>query len=115
MLGHLRVVAGHEASYADPIQARAGEAVLLTGRADHWDGYRWLWARATDRREGWVPDALVTSGGAGARLTEDYSAAELACRAGDWLTGLRRLHGWVWCRDGVGQEGWVPERCLAPT
>ncbi|MCC5988794.1 MAG: hypothetical protein JJT95_14035 [Pararhodobacter sp.] len=101
-----------QASYDDPIRLRAGEAVVASGRQEHWDGYLWLWARAADGREGWVPDTLLDCATGDCRTRRDYSAVELTCRAGQVLEGGEEMHGWVWCRAADGQAGWVPRRHL---
>lgn len=102
------VLADWTATYADPVRIAGGEVLVLTGREEVWDGHRWLWARAPDGREGWVPDTLVRDG----RALRDFDARELTCRAGEAVTWLHATHGWAWCRAGDGREGWVPERCL---
>ena len=85
----------------------------MSGREDVWEGHRWLWARAVDGREGWVPDSLPRPGGAGSVAAWDYAAVELTCAAGEGVTLLRQTHGWAWCRRDDGGEGWLPLRCLA--
>jgi len=105
------VVESWVASYPDPIQARAGDALELDGREDLWDGHRWLWAKHADGKEGWVPDAIASEAHP-FTATETYSALELSCTKGQALTALRVLHGWVWCLDEAGQRGWVPLRNL---
>ncbi len=103
-----RVTDAWQASYDDPVRLRAGEAVVLSGREDLWDGHRWLWGRDPAGREGWLPDSLIEAG----RALRDYSAMELSCRPGEVLDALEETHGWVLCRNASGAEGWVPRRCL---
>ena len=109
----VRVIVAHNASYADPIAVAAGDALILTGRADIWEGHRWLWAVAPDGREGWVPDTLPVIPDGTARAERDYSARELDCAEGAQLEALAATHGWTLCRDAAGATGWVPDRCLA--
>ena len=109
-----RVIADWTASYADPLQLAAGAPVQLTGRAERWDGHLWLWARAGDGREGWIPDSLVRQGASGPVASDAYAATELTCRAGEVVSAARAIHGWVWCRTATGRAGWVPARNLAP-
>lgn len=104
----VEVIEGWTASYTNPVRVRAGEALVLDGREDLWDGHRWLWARGPDGREGWVPDSLVAPDGTASR---DYSALELTCDAGERLEAVEERHGWVLCRNAEG-EGWVPVRNL---
>jgi len=102
----------HLTSYSDPISVGRGDALVLDGREDLWDGHRWLWAVSPDGREGWVPDDLI-GGPAGAPAARfAYSAIELACKVRETVEMLSETHGWVWCRNAGGHEGWVPLRCL---
>ncbi|MEM8812103.1 MAG: SH3 domain-containing protein [Pseudomonadota bacterium] len=112
MLSIVRAV--HTRSYEDPIRLKVGDHVRLTGRVDQWQGYRWLWAIAPDGRAGWIPDDLIVAHGGQAVATEDYSALELSCRTGETVDVIRTRHGWAWCRNAVGEEGWVPLRNLDP-
>jgi len=107
------VLAGHEAHYADPIRVARGEPLTLTGREDDWDGYRWLWAVAEDGREGWVPDGLVREIDGRHIASRDYSAVELSCVIGETVDVEWETHGWAWCRNRNGEQGWVPLRNLS--
>lgn len=108
------VLEPHLASYPDPIVLRLGDCVRFKGRDEFWDGARWLWVIAADGREGWVPDDLLDMTGPSPVAKADYSAAELTCAQGEVLSGLDQTHGWVWCRNGQGRQGWVPSRNLGP-
>lgn len=105
------MIEGWTATYPDPIQVSAGDILELSGREDLWDGYRWLWAKNTQGKEGWIPDAIVSKT-TPASATETYSALEISSQKGQTLIGHRTLHGWVLCSDQAGQIGWVPERNL---
>ena len=98
-----RVIENWAASYADPIQIRKGEAVALDGRRDIWDGHCWLWAKASDGREGWIPDDILDDSSGATTAKEDYSAKELSCQAGQVLTVIKETHGWV-LLSGLRQE-----------
>ena len=63
-----RVQRKYEAQYRDPIQVKAGESVEV-GRADN-DDPGWLWCRAMDCREGWVPVELLSGQEARAVLVQ---------------------------------------------
>lgn len=109
MNGHTAlVIQPHVASYADPIRIRKGDVIVLSGRADIWDGYRWLWAAASDGREGWVPDDLPVERMGYCCADRDYSAVELSCDLHETLQMIEVRHGWVWCRNRIGKHGWVP-------
>lgn len=113
-MAEIRIVrASHEASYADPIEIAEGESLVLSGREEYWDGHRWLWAVAADAREGWLPDDLIVETAGGFIAASDYSAIELTCAAGESVEVLHETHGWAWCRNSAGREGWVPLRNLS--
>ena len=108
-----RVVADHEASYPDPIIVRRGDFIFPTDRTEEWDGHLWIWA-AAGVREGWVPDDLIEQERetGPARAAYDYSALELSITAGETVAALGERHGWVWCVNDEGDEGWAPARAL---
>lgn len=107
-----RVRTAHLASYSDPIRVELGDALSLDGREDDWDGHRWLWAVSTDGREGWVPDNLIDEHLRVPVARFGYSAIELTCDVGENVQILCETHGWAWCRNEKGGEGWIPQRCL---
>jgi len=102
----------HNASYEDPIKVATGERLTPTGRQEIWDGHRWLWAIAEDGREGWVPDDLITEIDGRTVACRAYSAVELTCAAGEAVEVFCETHGWAWCRNGGGREGWLPLKTL---
>ena len=108
----VRVSESWDASYARPIVVRAGGRLEVSGAREVWDGFTWLWAKSESGREGWIPDDLAIETPTGLVARADYSAIELTCIAGAELDVLRQMHGWAWCRDADGQEGWVPVRNL---
>lgn len=114
MSARWKVLAGHRQSYADPVAFARGDCVRLTGREDCWDGHRWVWAIGPDGREGWIPPHTVEPFGDGFRACRDYSARELTVAPGDCVTAGALELGWRWCRNAAGEEGWVPDRVLAP-
>lgn len=109
-----KVISDHKAIYPDPISVKLGDRITLSGREDDWDGHRWLWAIADNRREGWVPDDLpIEVSGKNAQCAYDYSAAEISVGPGQTLTGSLERHGWLWCQNDKGIAGWVPLKCLS--
>lgn len=101
-----RVQRKYEAQYWDPIQVKAGESVEV-GHADNEDP-GWLWCRAMDCREGWVPVELLSGQGAWAVMREDYSAKELTVFPGDEVEVEKACHGWLLVRNAQGERGWIP-------
>ena len=109
-----KVIVDHKAIYPDPISVKQNENITLSGREDNWDGHRWLWAIAENGREGWVPDDLpIMISRKIAQCAYEYSAAEISVKPGDTLTGTIQRHGWLWCQNEDGTQGWVPIKCLS--
>ena len=108
------VVKAHKAIYDNPVVLARGEVFTLTGRSDNWHGHTWLWAAAADGREGWVPDDLAVRKNGRTIAGDDYSAVELDVAPGAQIMVGKSRNGWVWCRAGNGDEGWVPLECLGP-
>jgi SH3-like domain-containing protein len=55
----------------------------------------WLWCRAGDGRQGWMPLELLSGQRPIAIALEDYSAKELTVQLGDELEIQRVHHGWA--------------------
>jgi len=101
---HIRLK--YEVQYPNPIQVKAGER-LEVGRDDD-DNPGWLWCRAADGREGWMPSELLAIGDF-ATVLQDYSAKELAVQPGDEVEVEEVRHGWVRVRNNKGEAGWIPK------
>ena len=102
-----RIRLPYQVNYPNPIQMQAGERVHV-GRADA-DFPGWLWCRATDGREGWVPVELLSAESPLATALVDYSARELAVQVGDAVEIEEVRHGWARVRNNQGEVGWIPE------
>jgi hypothetical protein len=107
------VIHAHSATYPDPINVRRGDALHLVGRENSWDGHRWLWAIAADGREGWVPSDLPRCEHGHTTAAYDYSARELDVAPGSLVRVSKVSHGWAWCCNDRGLEGWIPLRVLS--
>lgn len=79
----------------------------------------WLWCRAPDGKEAWIPEAFIEPMGESApeapadepgrgRLRRDYDSTELSVAAGERLFILEEEAGWVWAEDSAGRCGWIP-------
>lgn len=97
----------------DPLRLVAGDEVEV-GDADRtWPG--WVWASDGEGCDGYVPsDYLEPLEGKRHRLLQDFDPSVLAIRRGDQLQSLRQIHGWHWCRNAEGAEGWVAGYLLRP-
>jgi hypothetical protein len=106
----LRVAKDYTPQYPDPITVRAGDLVRVGGDDPEFPG--WRWCTGPDGREGWVPEPFLQHADGEAIMLRDYTAKELAVRAGDEVSLGEAMHGWVWATDAVGHSGWIPQSCL---
>lgn len=97
----------HQVAYHNPIQVKAGERVEVGREDDEYPG--WLWCRAANGREGWMPVELLSRHGSVAVVLLDYSAKELAVRPGDEVTVEEVRRGWALVRNVQGEVGWIPK------
>jgi len=97
----------------DPLSLKAGDVVTV-GQGDRtWPG--WVWASDDQGRDGYVPaEFLEPVEGGRHKVTEDFDPTVLTIRRGDRLESLRQIHGWHWCRNAAGEEGWVAGYLLRP-
>lgn len=103
----LPVRRAYAVQYPDPIDLAAGAAVTVVRRDDEFT--RWVWCRAVDGREGWVPETILSSTTPGpATVSEPYSARELPLQAGAVVDLLKEFDGFAFGRRGDGQLGWFP-------
>ena len=105
-----KVVRGYSAAYADPIKICAGDVLSPFVRPCEWPG--WVWCRAADGKEGWVPISHIRKNGADYTAICDYDARELSVRKDETVELLRQESGWAWCQNSEGNEGWLPLACL---
>lgn len=107
-----KIHTAHCASYSDPIKVEKGELLQLDGREDVWEGHRWLWAVAPDGKAGWIPDSLLDENTSDPVALFNYSAMELTCNVSDCVQIINETHGWAWCKNQTGSQGWVPLKCF---
>jgi SH3-like domain-containing protein len=102
----------YRVQYPDPIRVEAGAAVTVTRRDDQFT--QWLWCQASDGREGWVPETILSSTAPGpARVSERYEATELPAREGDLVEIITEFDGFARVRSEQGRLGWLPVTVLA--
>jgi hypothetical protein len=105
--------ADYEEKDSDPIRLEPGDEVTV-GPADRaWPG--WVWAADKDGRDGYVPEDILEPLGEGRfAAIEVFDPTVLTLRRGDRLESLRQIHGWHWCRNERGDEGWAAGYLLKP-
>ena len=105
--------ADYEEKDSDPIKLTAGDEIT-TGVADRaWPG--WVWATDNNGNDGYVPEEILEPLGEGRfAALEDYDPTVLTIKRGDQIESLRQIHGWHWCRNVRGEEGWVAGYLLKP-
>jgi hypothetical protein len=103
----------YEEKDSDPIYLNPGDEVRV-GPADRaWPG--WVWATDAAGNDGYVPEEILMPLGDGwFTATCGFNPAVLTIRRGDHLKSLRQIHGWHWCRNDRGEEGWVAGYLLRP-
>jgi hypothetical protein len=87
---------------------------VTAGPADHaWPG--WIWVNDRDGRGGYLPaEFLEPLSGERFAIREPFDPSVLTVRRGDILDSQRQIHGWHWCRNERGKEGWVAGYLLRP-
>lgn len=87
---------------------------LTGGNADQaWPG--WVWVTDRGGRSGYVPSEILEPvDGNGFIATAPFDPTVLVLRRGDRLESLRQIHGWHWCQNDRGEEGWVAGYLLRP-
>ena len=103
----------YEEKDSDPIHLNPGD-VIEAGHADKtWPG--WVWAHDGNGNDGYVPEEILKALGDGRFETlTSFDPTVLTIRRGDPLESLRQIHGWHWCRNEAGAEGWVAGYLLRP-
>ena len=102
-----RVIKEHVRSYDEPLKLRAGERVTV-GRHDT-KSVSWLWCTNLLGIGGWVPESILGYRDASsAVVTANYNSIELTIASGELVVGCHSFEGWIWCKKGPNEEGWVP-------
>ena len=105
--------ADYEEKDSDPIQLESGDEVTVGVVDRAWPG--WVWATDRDGNDGYVPEEILEPLGEGRfAATISYDPTVLTIKRGDRIESLRQIHGWHWCRNERGQEGWVGGYLLKP-
>ena len=95
-----------------PLQLAVGDTVTPGPRDRSWPG--WVWVTAADGRGSYVPEEILLLREDGSvQVRQAFNARDLSVQKGEVVQALREVRGWLWCRNGAGEEGWLPEFVLA--
>lgn len=103
---NFKINADYEENNTRALHLVAGQEVT-SGPADTtWPG--WIWATDTSGRNGYVPAEILEPLGEDRWASmEDFDPTVLKVTRGESVESLRQIHGWHWCRNEAGKEGWV--------
>lgn len=110
----VRVDVGHMAPDRPALLVRVGDRVTIGELDSTWPAFRWC--TNTNGAAGWVPDRYLRHEAADrAVVTRDYDTREISAITGEELEVLDidAESGWVWCRDALGNEGWIPAQSVS--
>lgn len=103
----------YEETDSDPLHLQPGDRIEAGPADKTWPG--WVWAKDAQGHDGYVPEEILKSLGDGMfEVMDAFDPAVLTIRRGDRLESLRQIHGWHWCRNETGAEGWVAGYLLRP-
>jgi len=104
----VRITRHYTVQYSNPISVAAGERVKVGHEDQDFPG--WMWCKAMDGRESWVPIELLSKGNEGdeAMILQDYSARELDVERGEEVIVEDSRHDWLLVRNARGECGWIP-------
>ena len=111
---YVRAVADYDRPYDDPIDVRAGDAVVpVSDGSMPTDFMGWTWCVGADGRAGWTPDSWCEPAADGWRLIRDFNALELTVRPGDRLRLILSESGFLFCETSTGERAWLPDAVVA--
>ncbi|MBI4576841.1 MAG: GNAT family N-acetyltransferase [Planctomycetes bacterium] len=97
---------GYRSAYPEPLDVRAGEALVVHDRRSEWPG--WVWCVKETGRAGWMPRSHLEESAGCCRTRVDYNATELTVEPGEVLAIEGEEAGWLLCSTVRGDKGWVP-------
>jgi len=105
-------VRAHRRSFETAPRVRAGEVVRVLRNDGKHPG--WFFGDTSENVEGYFPVRWFDFGAdATATARRDYDATELTIEVGVPVQCLEAESSWVRVRTVAGEEGWIPEACLA--
>lgn len=105
--------ADYEENNTQAICLEPGQEVTSGPEDKAWPG--WIWATDSSGRNGYVPaEYLEPLGEDRWAALQAFDPTVLKITRGDQLTSLQQIHGWHWCENEAGKQGWVAGYLLRP-
>ena len=112
-MNRFRANSDYEDRDSHPLKLGVGDEVKTGAPDQTWPG--WIWVVDAQGNDGYVPEEILVETGSGlSRVKDTFDPRVLKIRRGDRLESIRRIHGWHWCRNEAGEEGWVAGYLLRP-
>ena len=106
------VIEDNDPTYADPIQVKQGDRLIVGEEDSEYPG--WLWCENQYGKAGWVPEDCIDTTGTESCAKYEYSAREMRARLGERLLPIDTKYGWVLCSNSAGEKGWLPVTKVQP-
>ncbi|MEM9951093.1 MAG: SH3 domain-containing protein [Chloroflexota bacterium] len=109
MIRKAKIIEAHERTYETAIIVKQGQSVTCMKR-DLWDDtHMWVWCKADDDGEGWIPlECLHLMNNNSATVNRDFNAIELTVAENEIITVHEEVAGWCWSENKKGDTGWIP-------
>lgn len=99
----------YESCYPNPLILKVGDKVKILKKETNPEWPDWFFCKTIDNNEGWISIKYISGTVGEVEITKPYNATELTVEPGEDLIQLKEEGGWVWCRNSLGHEGWVPK------
>lgn len=105
--------ADYEENDRSALNLQAGQEVICGPSDQTWPG--WIWVTDEEGRAGYVPkEILQLLHPPRSLVLENFDSKVLKLQRGCEITSLKQIHGWHWCQNAIGEEGWVAGYLLRP-
>lgn len=108
----MKIIEKYLECYPNPLNLKIGDKIQLFAKdvPEKWKG--WNWCKDSTGNEGWISETYFKRNGVYANIIKDYTAQELSVEKNDNIDIIFEDCGWVFCRKGSGEEGWLPAEII---